>query len=137
MLQRKPWLGCSVNDFLSAVRWSTGVRTVAPMAKPILDGAEKDPRKVGGLDYSIICDNQRAYLFLTSLNGKMWRHRTPLEDFPRGFGHCELALEAKIFEASHTYKLKGMDKDKSGKGYGQFQRRIGMLTPVLAVGVPD
>ena len=185
-------------------------------AMPILDGGEDDPRAVGGLDYWIICDDQRAYLFLTSLNGKMWRLWTRLEDFPRGFGSCELALEAKVFEASHTYKLKGMDKyltvieedgrryykayladqldgewtpvadtaqrpfagwnnvrpaagvepwtdnishgelirdgydetltvdpdnlrfifqgmwdkDKSGKGYGQFQWRIGMLTPV-------
>ena len=33
-----------------------------------------------------------------------------LEDFPRGFGHCEVALQAKIFEASHTYRLKGRDK---------------------------
>jgi hypothetical protein len=186
-------------------------------ASPILDGGKEDPRKVGGLDYWIVCDNQRAYLFLTSLDGKMWRLWTRLEDFPRGFDHCELALEAKIFEASHTYKLKGMnqyltiieengrryykayiadrldgkwrpiadtaeqpfagwknvrpaqgvepwtdnishgeliregcdetmlidpnnlrfifqgmwDKDKSGQGYGQFQWRIGMLTPVF------
>ena len=186
-------------------------------AKHILDGGKEDPRKVGGLDYWIICDDQRAYLFLTSLDGKMWRLWTRLEDFPRGFDHCELALEAKIFEASHTYKLKGLnqyltvieengrryykayiadrldgkwspiadiaeqpfagwknirpaqgvepwtdnishgelirdgcdeimlvdpnnlrfifqgmwDKDKSGQGYGQFQWRIGMLTPVF------
>ncbi|MDT8301932.1 MAG: non-reducing end alpha-L-arabinofuranosidase family hydrolase [Sedimentisphaerales bacterium] len=79
-------------------------------AMPILDGGENDPREVGGLDYWIICDKQRAYLFLTSLNGKMWRLWTSLEDFPQGFDHCELALEAEIFEASHTYKLKGMDK---------------------------
>ena len=78
-------------------------------AAPILDGGPDDPRTVGGLDYWIICDEKRAYLFLTSLNGKMWRLWTRLEDFPKGFGHCELALEAKIFEASHTYKLKGMD----------------------------
>ena len=187
-------------------------------AKPVLDGGEQDPRKVGGLDYWIICNDQRAYLFLTSLNGKMWRLWTKLEDFPKGFDHCELALEARIFEASHTYRLKGRDqyltvieengrryykayladrldgrwipvadtaerpfagwknirpapgvdlwtdnvshgelvrdgydqtltvdpsdlrfifqgmwdKDKSGRGYGQFQWRIGMLTPVRA-----
>jgi hypothetical protein len=198
--------------------------TTADIAEPdswtqagaILDGGKDDPRKVGGLDYWIICDNQRAYLFFTSLDGRMWRLWTHLADFPHGFDHCELALEAKIFEASHTYKLKGMDKyltiveengrryykayladrldgewtplantaerpfagwknirpapgvepwtdnvshgelirdgfdqtltvdpgnlrfvfqgmwdkDKSGKGYGQFQWRIGMLTPV-------
>jgi hypothetical protein len=192
-------------------------------AKPILNGGKEDPRQAGGLDYWIICDDQRAYLFLTSLNGKMWRLWTRLEDFPKGFGHCELALEAKIFEASHTYKLKGMDKyltiveengrryykayiadrldgkwtpladtaeqpfagwknirpaagvkpwadnvshgelirdgydqtltvdpdnlklifqgmldkDKPGRGYGQFQWRIGMLIPVSSIAVPD
>jgi len=79
-------------------------------ALPILDGGKDDPRQVGGLDYWIICDDQRAYLFLTSLDGKMWRLWTRLEEFPRGFGHCELALEAKIFEASHTYKLKGLNQ---------------------------
>ena len=79
-------------------------------ARPILDGGPKDPRKQGGLDYWIICDDQRAYLFLTSLNGRMWRLWTKLKDFPKGFGHCELALQARIFEASHTYRLKGLDK---------------------------
>jgi hypothetical protein len=28
------------------------------------------------------------------------------------------------------------DKDKSGKGYGQFQWRIGMLTPASAADAP-
>ncbi len=79
-------------------------------AKAMLDGGPRDPRQVGGLDYWIICDDARAYLFFTSLNGKMWRLWTKLEDFPRGFDHCELALEAEIFEASHTYRLKGLDK---------------------------
>jgi hypothetical protein len=91
-------------------------------AQPILDGGENDPRQEGGLDYWIICDDQRAHLFLTSLNGKMWRLWTKLEDFPRGFGHCELALEAKIFEASHTYRLKGLDQyltiiEENGRRY--------------------
>jgi hypothetical protein len=40
----------------------------------------------------------------------MWRLWTRLEDFPGGLGHCELALEARVFEASHTYRLKGMGK---------------------------
>ncbi len=79
-------------------------------AAPILDGGEDDPRQEGGLDYWLICDDERAHLFLTNLNGKMYRLWTKLEDFPKGFGHCQLALEARIFEASHTYRLKGMDK---------------------------
>jgi hypothetical protein len=65
---------------------------------------------VGGLDYWIICDEKRAYLFFTSLNGRLWRMWTKLEDFPKGFDDCEIALEANIFEASHTYRLKGLNK---------------------------
>jgi hypothetical protein len=91
-------------------------------ARPILDGGPDDPREEGGLDYWIICDEQRAYLFFTSLNGKMWRMWTKLEDFPGGFGHCEVALQAAIFEASHTYRLKGLDQyltivEENGRRY--------------------
>jgi hypothetical protein len=91
-------------------------------ARPMLDGGDQDPREVGGLDYWIICDEQRAYLFLTSLNGKMWRLWTDLKAFPNEFGHCELALETRIFEASHTYRLKGLDQyltivEENGRRY--------------------
>jgi hypothetical protein len=79
-------------------------------AQSILDGGRNDPRSVGGLDYWIICDDQRAYLFFTSLDGRMWRLWTDLHDFPRGFDHFQLALEGDIFEASHTYKLQGIDR---------------------------
>ncbi|MCL5281264.1 MAG: hypothetical protein M1376_15295 [Planctomycetes bacterium] len=104
----------------------------------MLDGGKNDPRREGGLDYWIICDSRRAYLFLTNRNGRMWRLWTRLEDFPRGFDHCELALEAKIFEAGHTYKLKGMDKyltlvEENGRRYYQAylaDRRDGPWTPV-------
>jgi hypothetical protein len=91
-------------------------------AQPILDGGASDPRVEGGLDYWIICDAHRAYLFFTSLNGKLWRMWTRLEEFPGGFDHCEVALRAAIFEASHTYKLKGSDKyltivEENGRRY--------------------
>ncbi len=76
-------------------------------AQPMLDGGPDDPRQEGGLDYWIICDDQHAYLFLTSLNGKMWRLRTSLDQFPHALGDCQLALQAKVFEASHTYRIKG------------------------------
>ena len=107
-------------------------------ARPILDGGEKDPRKLGGLDYWIICDDQRAYLFLTSLNGRMWRLWTKLEDFPKGFHDCRLALQARIFEASHTYRLKGLGKyltiiEENGRRYYKAylaDRLDGEWTPV-------
>ena len=91
-------------------------------AQPMLDGGENDPRTVGGLDYWIICDESKAYLFFTSLNGKMWRMWTPLDKFPLGFRDCQVALQAKIYEASHTYHIKGTEKfltllEQSGKRY--------------------
>lgn len=91
-------------------------------ARPMLDGGPDDPRQVGGLDYWIICDERRAYLFYTSLDGRMWRLWTGIEEFPRGFGHCELALQARVFEASHTYRLKGSGRyltviEENGRRY--------------------
>lgn len=77
-------------------------------ATSIFRSEDEDPRQQGGLDYWVICDQQRAYLFFTSLDGKLWRMWTRIEDFPYGFGHLEIALRAEIFEASHTYKLKDM-----------------------------
>jgi len=79
-------------------------------SRSVFKSEADDPRKEGGLDYWVICDPQRAYLFFTSLNGKMWRMHTKLADFPHGFGGLAVALRANIFEASHIYKLKGHDK---------------------------
>jgi hypothetical protein len=55
-------------------------------------------------------DDTRAYLFFTSLDGHLWRMWAPLAQFPRGFDHCEQALRADIFEASHTYRLLGQNR---------------------------
>ena len=72
---------------------------------------DADPKGVSRwIDFWVICDAERAYLFFTSLNGHMWRMWTPIERFPEGFDHCELALRADIFEASHTYRLVGRDQ---------------------------
>jgi hypothetical protein len=101
--QDKMWVAYSTTSTIERPdSWTT--------ARPILDGGANDPREVGGLDYWIICDDKRAYLFYTSLDGRMWRLWTRLEDFPKGFDHCEVALTGQIFEASHTYRLKGLKK---------------------------
>jgi hypothetical protein len=129
----KMWVAYSTtSDLADPASWSK--------AAPILDGGADDPRQEGGLDYWIICDDQRAYLFLTSLNGKMWRLWTRLDAFPRGFDHCELALQDHIFEASHTYKLKGQDRyltivEENGQRYYKAylaDRLDGPWTPLAA-----
>jgi hypothetical protein len=76
----------------------------------VFPDAKADGRKVGGLDYWMICDEERAFFFYTSLDGRMWRMWTTQDEFPLGFRDCKLALKADIFEASHTYLLKGLGR---------------------------
>ncbi|MBN2450955.1 MAG: glycoside hydrolase [Lentisphaeria bacterium] len=113
--QKKMWVAYSTSDEIGDPgSWTR--------ARPMLDGGAEDPRTVGGLDYWVICDDTRAYLFFTSLDGRMWRLWTDLDRFPHGFGHCEVALQARVFEASHTYRLQGLDQyltilEENGKRY--------------------
>jgi hypothetical protein len=72
---------------------------------------EKPPEGVKAwLDFWVICDDAKAYLFYTSLDGKMWRAETSLAQFPKGWSTPVVALTGDIFEASHTYRLKGLGK---------------------------
>ena len=59
------------------------------------------------IDFWVICDAEKAHLFYTSNDGHMWRRETKFADFPFGWSGETLALKGDIFEASHTYKLKG------------------------------
>ena len=71
---------------------------------------EKQPAVSRWIDFWVICDDAKAYLFFTSLDGKMWQSEAKLADFPHGWSDPKVALEGDIFEASHTYKLKGRDE---------------------------
>ncbi len=62
------------------------------------------------IDFWVICDTRNAYLFFTCDNGTFWRAQTPLADFPHGWSQPVLALKGDIFEASHTYHIKGTGK---------------------------
>jgi hypothetical protein len=95
------------------------------------------------LDFWVICDDAKAHLFFTSLNGKMWRAETNLAQFPAGWSTPVLALEADVFEASHTYRLKGSNKyltvieAQHGHGWRYYKayladRLDGTWTPLAA-----
>lgn len=101
--QQKMWVAYSTTPDITDPRSWT-------QAQPILDGGPDDPRKKGGLDYWIICDETTAHLFITTNDGHMWRLETSLAEFPKGFRNLSLALQGDIFEASHTYKILGMNK---------------------------
>ncbi len=64
------------------------------------------------IDYHIICDDTHAYLFFTGDDGCFYRSRTRIEDFPRGMGDVEIAIQDNrnsLFEGSMTYRIKGTD----------------------------
>ncbi len=76
---------------------------------------EGTPKSVGEgwLDYWIICDDTHAYLFFPDDHGRMYRSRTLIKDFPRGFDEPVVVLhEAKndLFEGSCVYRIKGTDQ---------------------------
>jgi hypothetical protein len=62
------------------------------------------------IDFWIICDEHKAHLFFTSLDGRMWRSETALADFPGGWDRPRVVLQGDIYEAGHTYRLKGLDR---------------------------
>ena len=89
--------------------------------------SKKPENLKGWLDFWVICDEEQAHLFFTSLDGRMWRADTKLADFPRHFSQPQVALRGDIFEASHTYRLRGMDKyltlvEAQGRSGGKGRR---------------
>ena len=62
------------------------------------------------IDFWVICDDAKAHLFFTSMDGRMWRSETVLDRFPRGWDRPRVVLKGDIFEASHTYRLTGQNQ---------------------------
>ncbi len=73
------------------------------------------PASVGNnqwIDYHMIADDTHMYLFFTGDDGRFWRSRTKIEDFPNGMSDPELAIQdsrENLFEGSSTYRIKGSD----------------------------
>lgn len=81
--------------------------------QPMLDALPAAEAKIPCIDFWVICDATKAHLFYTSDDGRFWRRETPKERFPFGWSAPELVLKdtrEALFEASHTYKLKGLDR---------------------------
>ena len=80
-----------------------------------------------GLDFWVICDDEKAYAFFTTLDGRMWREETSLADFPHGWSEPSLAIQGDIFEAGHVYRLEGPDtylalvEAQGGHGWRYFK----------------
>jgi hypothetical protein len=113
--QKKWYLICQASDETWTPKYGAAYSTTTDIADPnswskLAPMGAKPADGKAGLDYWIICDDQKAHLFFTTLDGRMWREETPLASFPTGWSQPKLAIQDDIFEASHTYRLKGLDK---------------------------
>ena len=58
------------------------------------------------IDFWIICDDKRAYLFYTMAHSGVMVRSTSLAEFPNGWGKAQKVFD-NIHEAVHVYKAKG------------------------------
>jgi hypothetical protein len=83
-----------------------------------------------GLDFWIICDEEKAHLFFTTLDGRLWREHTEISNFPHGWSKPELEIQGDIFEASHTYRIEGSNsfltlvEAEHGHGFRYFKAYV-------------
>ncbi len=77
------------------------------------DSVREHQSSGGWLDFWNICDDAYCYLFFSDDNGELYRSRTRIQDFPRGFDDPVIALQGTkdaLYEASATYRLEGMNR---------------------------
>jgi hypothetical protein len=113
---KKWYLICQVSDesrkpsLQPAYSTTDNVSDPNSWSKPTLLFSKQPDNVNRWIDFWVICDATRAHLFFTSLDGQMWRSETKLADFPGGWSQPSVVLRGDIFEASHIYYLKGLDK---------------------------
>ncbi|MEJ2109862.1 MAG: non-reducing end alpha-L-arabinofuranosidase family hydrolase [Acidobacteriota bacterium] len=96
---------CTTDDITRPETWT------AP--RDFFDGKPASLGRGQWIDYHMIADDTHVYLFFTGDDGRFWRSRTRIENFPNGMSEPELAIEENrndLFEASITYRIKGTDK---------------------------
>lgn len=77
---------------------------------PVAPAIVKPPQGKGWLDFWVICDDKKCYLFSTDDHGRLLRSETDIGQFPNGFHNTVAVLTGKaedLFEASNTYKIAG------------------------------
>jgi hypothetical protein len=93
-----------------AVSTTSKIADPTSWTKPTLLLSDKPDNVERWIDFWVICDETRAHLFFTSLDGQMWRSETRLAEFPAGWDRPRVVLRGDIYEACHIYRLKGMDR---------------------------
>jgi hypothetical protein len=129
---KKWYMICQASDSTWNPQYQAAYSTTADISDPDswaplqpLGANQADGKS--GLDFWIICDDENAHLFFTTLDGRLWREQTNLENFPHGWSEPELEIQGDIFEASHTYKIDGSDsyltlvEAEHGNGFRYFK----------------
>jgi len=145
---RKWYLICQASDESWDPKYGAAYATTTDVADPaswsgLTPLGHRKANGKSGLDFWIICDDAKAHLFFTTLDGRMWREETPLADFPNGWSEPVLAIRGDIFEASHTYRLQERDQyltlveAQHGHGWRYYKayladRLDGAWTPLAA-----
>jgi len=83
----------------------TGVEMAGALAVPDI---VKQPQGNGWLDFWVICDDTKCYLFNTDDHGRLLRSETGIKQFPNGFHNTVAVMTEKredLFEASNTYRI--------------------------------
>jgi len=75
--------------------------------KPLLTGGPPN-----ALDYWVICDSANCHLFFSADDGKLYRSKTSIGNFPNFSGYETVMSDevGKLFEASNVYKVAGTNK---------------------------
>ncbi len=100
--QTQPPKYCTTDDISKPETWT------AP--KEFFRGKPSTLGRRQWIDFHLIADDTHVYLFFTGDDGRFWRSRTTIEDFPNGMSDPELAIQENrrdLFEGSITYKIKG------------------------------
>ena len=77
---------------------------------PVVPDVVKPPQGTGWLDFWVICDDAKCYLFNTDDHGRLLRSETDIHQFPNGFHDTVAVMTEKtedLFEASNTYRIAG------------------------------
>ena len=81
--------------------------------KPFFAATPPTVAQYGGnwLDFWVICDDASCHLFFSDNHGRWFHSKTPIDQFPNGFGDPVVVLQdsnaGRVFEASNVYKLNG------------------------------